>query len=130
MISTVFAQVKNVSIPGLSSFMGKGGVGFLQAILRTAITVIFAVGFLYFFFILLTGGIDWIRSGSDKAQLEAARGKLSSAFIGLLLLIAAYGIVKLLEAIFGISILNFIVPSLRSQPIGIGVPTQFMEPNL
>ena len=35
------------------------------------------------FFYLILGGFQWITSGGDKAGTEAAREKITAAFIGL-----------------------------------------------
>jgi hypothetical protein len=44
--------------------------------------------------------------------LEGARGTITSALIGLVILFAAFAIIKLIQTFFGISILNFTLPTL------------------
>lgn len=97
-----------------STFEGQGGATFLEAVIRTGITIVFSIGFLFFIFMLLTGGIDWIRAGADKSQLEAARGKLSNALVGLVVLVAGFALIRLIEAVFTIDILNITIPTLLS----------------
>jgi len=104
------AQITNPSIGGLTGMVGEGGAGFLSSLLSTVITIILAVGGLYFFFQLITGGVSWIGSGGDKAKLEEARSKLLSAGIGLILLFSAFAIITLVENVFGVGILNFDIP--------------------
>lgn len=108
------AQITNPSIGNLSDRIGLGGGTFVSDLLRTGLTIILIVGTLFFVVQLLTGGVDWIRSGGDKTQLEAARGKLFGAILGIVLLFAAFAIITLISNIFGVSILQLNIPTLES----------------
>lgn len=81
-------------------------ISFLQKALPTAVTIILVVGSVVFFFMLIMGAIKWISSGGDKQALESARGTITSAIIGLVILFAVFAIIRLIQAIFGISILS------------------------
>ena len=59
-----------------------------------------------FFFILVVGGIQWIVSGGDKANTEAARGRITAALVGLVIVFAAWAIAQLINTFFGINILS------------------------
>jgi len=72
-----------------------------------AIGILLVVAALLFFFMLLIGGIQWIVSGGDKTGSENARKKITNALIGLLIVFAAWAIVNLIQALFGINILQF-----------------------
>ena len=63
------------------------------------------------FFMLVIGGIRYITSGGDKAQTEAARGQITAALIGLVIVFAAWAIISLVNAFFGINILQLDIPS-------------------
>jgi hypothetical protein len=91
---------------------GNAGVTFLQRAVPAAITLGFIVGAVVFFFTLLIGGIQWISSGGDKQAVEAARGKVTNAFIGLIILFALFAIIQLLNTFFGIHILQLTLPTL------------------
>lgn len=63
---------------------------------------------LVFFFALLLvliyivwGGIQWITAGGDKAGLEAARGKITGAVVGLIVVAVAFAIYNLLLVFVG-----------------------------
>lgn len=58
------------------------------------------------FFYLVWGGLEWITSGGEKAGTEAAKSKITNAFIGLFVVFAAWAIMKLIEQFFGICILG------------------------
>lgn len=79
---------------------------FLSKIISNLVTLGFIVGSLIFFAVLMTGAIQWISSGGDKQALETAKGKITHALIGLVILFAAFAIIKLIEHFFGISILS------------------------
>jgi hypothetical protein len=58
------------------------------------------------FFYLILGGFQWITSGGDKAGTEAAREKITAAFIGLAIVVTAWAVMRLIETFFGLSILG------------------------
>ncbi len=64
-----------------------------------------------FFFILVIGGIQWIASGGDKAQTEAARNRITAALVGLVIVFAAWAIIALIKVFFGVDVLSLTIPS-------------------
>lgn len=68
-----------------------------------------------FFFILVIGGIQWIASGGDKANTEAARNRITAALVGLVIVFAAWAIVALIQTFFGINIFQLTLPSVGGQ---------------
>lgn len=83
----------------------------LGNIVSWGINVIIIVAGIIFFFMLLIGGIQWLTSGGDKGGTEAARGRITAALIGLIIVFAAWAIVKLLESVFGLNIITFTIPT-------------------
>lgn len=99
--------------PGLQGFLGTpGATGFFAAVIPAAIGIAFVIGTLIFFAMLILGAIAWISSGGDKQKLEEARGRITNALIGLILLFASYAIIRLIETFFGIHILTLDITSL------------------
>lgn len=82
------------------------------SIVSGAISLAMLVVALVFFFILILGGLKWVMSGGDQKNVEAAKGQITNALIGLAIVFAAFAIMKLIETIFGISLLS-----------GITIPT-------
>ena len=78
----------------------------LPGIVSTVIKLILVVAALIAFIFLVIGGIKWITSGGDKEQTAKAQGTITAALIGLVIVFAAWAIIKLLEAFFGIEILT------------------------
>ena len=81
-------------------------------VVSVAVTILFIVAAVIFFFMLVIGGIRWILSAGDKGKMEAARSQITAALIGLIIVFSAYAIVRLINTFFGIDILNLDVPSI------------------
>jgi len=83
----------------------------IEKIISGTITLVFIGASLVFFFMLAVGGIKWMMAGGDKEKAGEARGQLTSALIGLVVIFLAWAISKLLETIFGVNILEgFTIP--------------------
>lgn len=65
---------------------------------------------------LIIGGIKWITSGGDKSAVESARNTITSALIGLLIVFAAWAIIRLIEFFFNIKILSLEIPQIPLTP--------------
>ena len=78
-----------------------------------AISLVMLVVALVFFFMLVWGGLKWVMSGGDQKAVEAARAQITNALIGLAIVFAAWAIVKLVEIVFGINILNLTIPTVQ-----------------
>jgi len=59
------------------------------------------------FIMLLVGGFHFLLSGGDPKKLEAAKGTLTSAIIGLVVIVAAYLIIKTIEVTTGAPVTQF-----------------------
>ena len=86
-----FQNLADISVPGLVS---QG----IQLIL------VFAALISFVFFVY--GGIRWITSQGDKEKMTTAQNTITAALVGLIIVFAAWAIMKLLEAFFGIKILS------------------------
>ncbi len=77
----------------------------VSGLIRAALVVAAVI----FFFILVIGGIRWIASGGDKGATEAARSQITAALVGLIIVFAAWAIVYLINAFFGVDIFNLTI---------------------
>ena len=84
----------------------------VNKVLIFAINGILIIAGILSFFFLLIGGIQWILAGGDKEGTEKSRKKITAALIGLAIVFSAYALAALVNAIFGIDILNFRIPSI------------------
>lgn len=89
-----------------SSFEGLTGAGFFNDLLPRLIGLSFVIGIIIFLFFMILGAIQWIISGGDKTALEGAKGKITNAVIGIIILFSVFAILKIVEDFFGIDILS------------------------
>lgn len=75
-------------------------------IISAIIRLLLVVAAVVFFFMLVLGGIQWILSGGDKQKTEAARNQITAALVGLVVVFSAWAIAQLINALFGVSILD------------------------
>ncbi len=111
------AQAETITNPLLSPFLqsilkAEGGIGLLRIILPNFIGLAFIIGSVIFLFIIIVGAIQWISSGGDKNAVEGARGKITNAIIGIVILFSVYAIIMFIENFFGISILTLDIGNL------------------
>ena len=92
-----FSSIQNLTAGGLIG-------GLIQLALVIAAIV--------FFFILVIGGIRWIVSGGDKQQTENARGQITAALVGLVIVFSAWAIAQLIGAFFNVNIFKLKIPSI------------------
>lgn len=85
------ANIQNITGPGLVS---------------GAIRLLLLIAFIIAFIFLLIGGVRWILAGGDKAAAESARGTLTAAIIGLIIVLVAWAIFWFIEQLFGVSIVS------------------------
>lgn len=91
-----------VSPPEGFEFTGeKANIG---AIINDLVPYIFALAGLLLLFILILGGFELMTSAGDPKKMEAAKGKITNAVIGFIIIFVAYWLVQILEVIFGLTI--------------------------
>jgi hypothetical protein len=95
-----------ITNPVLESLGQKTGLSFFQSFIPNLIGLGFVVGTIIFFFILILGAIQWISSGGDKQALEGARGKVTNAVIGIVILFSVFAVINIVEAFFKIKIMT------------------------
>lgn len=77
----------------------EGTVRALTALVGVAVFIMFVVG-----------GFSFLFSGGDQKKLEKARGTLTNAIIGVVVIIAAYLILLTIRALTGVDVTKFTVP--------------------
>lgn len=98
----------DISNPVLSpKIKALGGGEFLALLVKNLLTLFLIVAGVVALFMLIIGGIRWILSSGDKAQLEQARSQVTHALIGLVLVFCSFAIIKLIGSFFGIELLTF-----------------------
>lgn len=75
-------------------------------VISTIIGFLTVVAGIWFIFLIITAGYQWLSSGGDKAGVTAAREKLTYAITGLVIVVAAFAIVSLIGNLMGIKFLQ------------------------
>lgn len=78
----------------------------LLSVITAIIRFILIVAFIAAFIMLLIGGIRWILAGGDEKAVSSARGTITAALIGLVIVLLSFAIIKLVEAFFGVTIIS------------------------
>ncbi|MCX7928483.1 MAG: pilin [Patescibacteria group bacterium] len=93
--------------------LAANAIGFTpERIVSALILFALVIAALVFFFMLLWGGIEWILAGGDKNKTEEARGRITGALIGLVIVFAAWAIVNLASTFLGTSLTNLTIPNI------------------
>lgn len=78
------------------------------------LTLLAGIFFLIYF---LVGGLSWLTSSGKSEQVEKAKQSMTNAAIGLIIVVAAYGIAFIIGTVLGLDILNI---GASIQKIGAG----------
>ncbi len=78
----------------------------IVSVIRAIIRFILVVAFVLAFVMLLIGGIRWITAGGDEKAVGSARNMITAALIGLVIVLVAFALVRLIEVFFGINIIS------------------------
>lgn len=78
---------------------------FFQGFFGKLVGILFVVGSIIFLFMLIIGAIRWISSGGDKGAVEGAKGQITNALIGIVVLFGVFAIVSFVSTFFGVNLL-------------------------
>ncbi|MBI3341610.1 hypothetical protein HY024_00645 [Candidatus Curtissbacteria bacterium] len=78
----------------------------IVVVIRSIIRFILLIAFVIAFIMLLVGGIRWILAGGDEKSVEKARNTITAALIGLVVILVAYALIRLVETFFNVSIIS------------------------
>lgn len=76
--------------------------------ISTTIGIMTIVAFIWFIFILFTGAISWLGSEGDKVKVQTAQKRITHGLVGVIFVISAIFLIKLIGAIFGIDFLDIV----------------------
>lgn len=98
------SQIQNPALSG--NIRDLRGTEFLSLLLPNLITVFFIAATLIGFIFLIIGGIKWITSGDNQEAATKAKGTLTAAIIGLVLVFLAYAVLNLIGFFFHLNLIN------------------------
>jgi len=111
MFNSIYAasdEIKNEALGSTVKNLGAGaGLAFyIGTLWKTMVTV----GGLAFIIYLVWGGIEYLTSAGDKGRIDDASKKISSAVIGLAILVGSYAVVYFVQGVLKIDLLKPIFP--------------------
>lgn len=72
-----------------------------EKIINLGFNLLFVVGVIITISLVIYSGIQWTLSGGDKEKIASARGRLTFAIIGFVVIITAFAIVKIVLMLLG-----------------------------
>ncbi len=82
----------------------------LECLFTNVLRVATTVGGLAFGAMLIVGGFKWITSGGDPKGVKEAQGTITSALLGLALMVVAWFILRIIQEITGANVTEFQIP--------------------
>lgn len=79
----------------------------LEAIFYNVVAVVLAIAGIVLFIMLIIGGFKYMSAGADQQKTQAARQTLTYAIIGLVVIVSAFLILRLIENLTGVPITTF-----------------------
>ncbi|MDO8503752.1 MAG: hypothetical protein Q7S60_03605 [bacterium] len=113
-------QPRTIDISQAATGLGDIGRLRIDQIIVGLIRLLVIGAAVVFFIWLILGGIKWISSSGDKTKMEEARGQITAALVGLVIVFSAWAIAQLIKTLFGVDFTSLVIPSLRD----IGNPSQ------
>jgi len=85
-------------------------------VISAVIGILLVIAAIAAFIFLILGGLQWITSGGDKTGMEAARNKITSAIVGLIIVAAAWALMLLLGEFTGVKLLQggLVIPTIEN----------------
>lgn len=78
-----------------------GGIDTGEKIINLGFTLLFVVGVILTIALVIYSGIQWTLSGGDKEKIASARARLTYAIIGLVVIVTAFAIVRIVLTLLG-----------------------------
>jgi len=78
----------------------------IGSLITELLKYIFVLAGLTLFILLIIGGFGLMTSGGSPEKMKAAQGKITSAVIGFIIIFISYWLMRILEIVFGITILG------------------------
>lgn len=78
----------------------------IVVVVKGIIQFILIVAFVIAFIMLIIGGLRWILAGGDEKSVEKARNTITAALIGLVIVLVAYAIIRIVEVFFNVTLIT------------------------
>ena len=89
---------------------GAATIQCLVPLFESLTKAVISLGGVALFLMLLVGGFNFLFSGGDPKKLEQARGTVTQAIVGIIIMSLAYLILLTIERFTGVNVTEFSVP--------------------
>ncbi len=104
LLQPIFGNIYANQLTGVYS-ANPSGFG-LAYFIQNSVTALFLVAGLATFAYLLIGGLRYLTSGGDVKAMEESMKIITNAILGLIIIVGAYGIARILAGVTGIDIFH------------------------
>ncbi|NCS97858.1 MAG: hypothetical protein GW762_04690 [Candidatus Pacebacteria bacterium] len=84
----------------------EGALSNLELFISNSIGVLTVFASIFFIVYFLIAALSWVTSGGDSGKLQTARERMLHGVLGLVIVVAAYGIIGLIGSIIGFNLLE------------------------
>ncbi len=101
---------KNKSIdvlPGVDTVTAYSPGGSFGALIGQIMSIAMTIAAILLLLYFVWGAIEWAASGGDKSKIEKARGRISNAITGIIVLSSTAAVIMIVQSFLGIEILKF-----------------------
>lgn len=92
--------------PVLNIYGQGSGAELLAKLIAQLLSLAFILAGIILLAMILWSGIEWMMAGGDQNKLKAAQGRLTSALVGFVILVAARAILGFIADILGVTWLD------------------------
>lgn len=109
-------ETKLLADENLGKIVGQGPLGNVggiedaaakfNSVISMIIGLLTVIAGLWFIFQFITGAIEWLAAGGDKAKVESAQRKITNSIIALIIVVIAIFLIDLIGSLIGLDILS------------------------
>lgn len=85
---------------------GAGATSKLESIISQVIGLLTVLGGIILIVYFIVAALNWISAAGDTGKIEKARNQMIQAISGMVILVAAYGLIGIISNFLGLSLLN------------------------
>lgn len=99
----MLAQIDFKKLKGLAGFDSPNYPTDLGSVVSRGLNLVFPIAGILLLLYLLAGGFSLMTSGGDPKAMQSAKGRITSAVIGFVIIFAAYWITQIMGSILGLT---------------------------
>ncbi len=99
--------MENCSLDGVAQ------ISCIVPLIERVISVVISLGAVALFVMLLVGGFNFLFAAGDQKKLEAARGTVTQAIVGIIIMTVAFLIIRTIELFTGVNVTTLQFPDIQ-----------------